>query len=229
MVRKFFAYDGKVMEILNKTGEIILLNIMVLVFSLPVITITPALTSFYYAMIKSVRRERGNPVKEFMRSMKRTIGRGILLTLGIFLWMGALLYGRWALHAGLGGTVNFRRVLYDVLLVLSACVLIYIFPVFSRFEMKLSGIVKLSFVMSIRYLPVTAAVTAGSAVIGWLLIYYLPIACILVVPGVWCYLVTFLMEKALLHYMPAAKAGEEQWYDADGRTQAEDERKTTSM
>lgn len=225
MIRKFFAYDGKVMEILNKTGEIILLNIMFLISCLPVITIASALTSFYYAMIKSVRRERGNPVREFMRSMKRTIAKGSLLTLGIFLWMGALLYGRWAFLNGLGATVSFQRVLYDVLIVLSICILIYIFPVFSRFEMKLSGIVKLSFVMSIRYLPVTAAVAAGSAAVGWLLIYYLPIASILVVPGVWCYLVTFLMEKALLHYMPEAKAGEEQWYDGVEQTESEDDRR----
>ena len=225
MIRKFFAYDGKVMEILNKTGEIILLNIIFLICCLPVITIASALTSFYYAMIKSVRRERGNPVREFMRSMKRTIAKGSLLTLGIFLWMGALLYGRWMLLNGPGGAVSFQRVLYDVLIVLSIFFLIYIFPVFSRFEMKLSGIVKLSFVMSIRYLPVTAAVAVGSAAVGWLLIYYLPIACILVVPGVWCYLVTFLMEKALLHYMPEAKAGEEQWYDGVEQTASEDDRR----
>ena len=225
MIRGFFAYDGKVMEILNKTGEIILLNIIFLICCLPVITIASALTSFYYAMIKSVRRERGNPVREFMRSMKRTIAKGSLLTLGIFLWMGALLYGRWMLLNGPGGAVSFQRVLYDVLIVLSIFFLIYIFPVFSRFEMKLSGIVKLSFVMSIRYLPVTAAVAVGSAAVGWLLIYYLPIACILVVPGVWCYLVTFLMEKALLHYMPEAKAGEEQWYDGVEQTESEDDRR----
>lgn len=224
MFQRFFSYDGKPMEFLNKLGEIIILNIVFLICCVPIVTAGSALTSFYYAMMKSVRRERGNgPIREFMSSMKRTLGRGVLLTIGMIAWMTLLFLGRQMALTGAEGTVSyapeaestvtFPVVLYGVAIVTSICVLIYIFPVFSRFEMKMTQIIKLSFVMCIRFLPVTAAVAAGSAVIGWLLIYRLPIACILVVPGIWCYAVTFLMEKALRHYMPEAKPGEEQWYD----------------
>lgn len=201
------------MEILNKLGEIILLNIVFLICCVPVITIGPALTSFYYAMIKSVRRERGGPIREFMNSMKRTLGRGILLTIGMIVWMTFMYLGVRMTWMGAEGTVTFTLALYTVAILLSGCVLIYIFPVLSRFEMRTMQIIKLSFVMSIRFLHVTAAVAVGSAAVGWLLICYLPVACILVVPGIWCYAVTFLMEKALKHYMPEAKPGEEQWYD----------------
>lgn len=201
------------MEILNKLGEIILLNIVFLICCVPVITIGPALTSFYYAMIKSVRRERGGPIREFMSSMKRTLGKGILLTIAMIVWIMLLYLGiRMAWTSG-EETVTFTLALYTVATLLSGCVLIYIFPVLSRFEMRTTQIIKLSFVMSIRFLYITAAVAVGSAAVGWLLIRYLPVACILVVPGIWCYAVTFLMERALKHYMPEAKPGEEQWYD----------------
>ena len=214
MFQNFFSYDGKLMEILNKLGEIILLNIVFLLCCVPIVTIGPALTSFYYAMIKSVRRERGGPIREFMNSMKRTFARGVLLTLGIAVWMALLHLGIQMARAGAEDTVTFPMVLYGVLIAVSICVLIYVFPVFSRFEMKMLQIIKLSFVMSIRFLPVTAAVALVSAVIGWLFINnFLPIACVLIIPGIWCYAVTFLMEKALRHYTPEAKPGEEQWYD----------------
>lgn len=205
------------MSFLNKTGEIILVNIVFLLCCIPVVTIASALTSFYYAMMKSIRRERGGPVKEFFHSMKRTLGRGIMLTVGILLWFALLYGGRWMVHAGAEGTVTFLEVLYDAAIVVSGCILIYLFPVFSRFEMRVAKMLQLSFVMSIRFFPVTVAVAAGSALIGWLLMFKLPIACILAVPGVWCYLVTFLMEKALLHYMPEAESGEEQWYDCEAK------------
>lgn len=207
------------MSFLNKTGEIILVNIVFLLCCIPVVTIGSALTSFYYATIKSIRRERGGPVKEFFHSMKRTLGKGILLTVGILLWFALLCCGRWMARAE--DTVTFTEVLYDVAIVVSGCVLIYLFPVFSRFEMRVTKMIQLSFVMSIRFFPVTVIVAAGSVLIGWLLVFKLPIACILVVPGIWCYLVTFLMEKALLHYMPEAKPGEEQWYDREMKTDAE--------
>lgn len=223
MFRRFFSYDGKPMEILNKLGEIILVNIVFLICCIPVVTIGPALTSFYYSMIKSVRRERGGPIREFFGSMKRTLGRGTLLTIGIIVWMGLLFLGRQMALAGAENaavlasetesTATFPVVLYGAAIVLSIGVLIYLFPVLSRFEMKTLQLIKLSFVMSIRFFPITVIVAAGSAIIGWALFRRLPMACILVVPGLWCYAVTFLMEKALKHYMPAAKPGEEQWYD----------------
>ncbi|MCM1268680.1 MAG: YesL family protein [Bacteroidales bacterium] len=215
MLRKFFAYDGKIVGFLNKTGEIILLNIVFLLCCLPVVTIGPALTSFYYAMIKSIRRERGTPLREFWHSMKRTLGRGVLLTIGILLWAALLWYGFEMTRARSQGTISFSMALYFIFIVVSLCILIYLFPVFSRFEMGAARMLQLSFVMSIRFFPITVIVAAGSALVGWLTIYVLPIACILVIPGVWCYLVTFLMERALLHYMPEAKPGEEQWYDGD--------------
>ena len=214
MFQKFFSYDGKPIEILNKLGEIILLNIVFLLCCVPIVTIGPALTSFYYAMIKSVRRERGGPIRDFMSSMRRTLARGVLLTVGVGVWMSILYVGIQMAQAGAEDSVTFPVVLYGVMIVISICVLIYVFPVFSRFEMKMLQIIKLSFVMSIRFLPVTVAVAAGSAAIGWLFLNnFLPIACILAVPGIWCYAVTFLMEKALRHYTPEAKPGEEQWYD----------------
>lgn len=213
MFQKFFSYDGKPMEILNKLGEIILLNIVFLICCVPVITIGSSLTSFYYAMIKSVRRERGGPIREFMSSMKRTLGKGSLLTVAIIVWMAFMYLGIRMAWTGAEDTVTFTLALYTVATLISGCVLIYVFPVLSRFEMRMMQIIKLSFVMSIRFFYVTAAIAVGSVAVGWLLVRYLPVACILMVPGIWCYAITFLMEKALKYYMPEAKPGEEQWYD----------------
>ena len=208
----FLAYDGKVIGFLNKMGEIILLNIVFLLCCLPVVTIGPSLTSFYYATIKSIRRERGYPLREFWSSMKRTMKKGILLTVIILLWLAALLLGKEYSMAG-AEELTPTALMYNFLILVSACVLIYVFPVFSRFEMKLTEIVKLAFVMSIRFLPITLLILLSSAAVGWLLIYFLPVACFLFVPGLWCLALTFLMEKVLLAYMPKAEKGEENWYD----------------
>ncbi len=206
------SYDGKLVGFLNKTGEIILLDMAFLVCCLPVVTILPALTSLYYATMKSIRRERGYPLKEFFSSMKRTLPKGILLTVIWLLWLAALFFGR-DYFSGADGERTAMSVLYGFLIFVSACVLICLFPVFSRFELKLTGILKLAFVMSIRFLPLTVLELAGTVLIGWVLVYFLPIPCFFFVPGLWCLVLTFPMEKALRAYMPKAKEGEEQWYD----------------
>lgn len=206
--------EGKIAGLLNTSGEIILLNMVFLVCCLPVVTLGPALASLYYATMKSIRRERGYPVREFFRSFRRTLKRGILITLLAAVWFGLLFFGRY--YAGTGQwKASPGRGLYDAFIIISICVMFYLFPVLSRFEMSLTGILKLSFLMSIRFLPVTVLNIVGSAAVVLLMIYVLPIPCILFVPGLWCLAQTFLTERALQAYTPEAQPGEEQWFDKE--------------
>lgn len=200
-MRGILTFEGPVIQFFHKTGEVIIATMLFLLFCIPVITAGPSITSLYYAVIKSVRRERGYVTSEFMRSLKRTLGKGTILTIGMLVWFGLLAFGRMQASAHMA-------LIYNVLIVLSIVVSVYIFPVLSRFEMKLTGIVKLSFVMSIRYFYYTIPIIAGTAVLVWLQYYYLPMPCIFVLPGAWCYVVTFMMERALLAYMPAKEEAE---------------------
>ncbi len=212
---ELFSQDGKVMNFLYRTGELILLNIVFLITCIPIVTIGSALTSFYYATIKSIRRERGTPVKEYFGSMKRTMKKGILLVLELAVWFGLLYIGRRY------SQVNERShmvVVYNVLMLLSAAVAVYVFPVLSRFEMKLTNCWKLAFLMCIRFFPYTIVIVAGTAGIAWLQFYILPMPCILFVPGLWCLVITFMMEQALLAYMPRPEEGQEDaWYYDSGK------------
>lgn len=217
---KFFSWDGRFMELVNGFGELVMLSVVFLICCVPVVTIGPAVTSLYYAVIKSVRRGRGTPLSEFFASMKRTLGRGIIITLEIMA-VGAALYMGYrqavAMNeaAAAGITTHDGKVfatVYVILGVLLMAVSVYIFPILSRFTMRTMNMWKLAFVMGIRYLPVTAAVIAGTALLIWLQIYVFPIPCIAFVPGCWCFIVTFMMEKVLLHYMPKPEEGDDAWY-----------------
>lgn len=217
---RWCSWDGRFMEILNGIGELIMLSVVFLICCIPIVTIGPAITSLYYAVIKSVRRGRGTPLGEFFSSMKRTMGQGILITVEIIV-VGAALYLGYrqavamneAAAAGLAAhDGKVFATIYIILAILLAAMTVYMFPILSRFTMKTVNMWKLAFVMGIRFLPVTAAVIAGTAALIWIQIYVLPIPCIAFVPGCWCFAVTFMMEKVLLHYMPKPEEGEDAWY-----------------
>lgn len=214
--------EGSLMELLTKAGQLILLTLLWLICCIPIVTIVPSTTSFYYGVVKVVRRGRGYVAEEFFRSVKRTLGKGILLTVGMLLWFSALLYGRQT--AVLNGVDGFDLLLftYDLLLALSGCVCVCLFPVYSRFEMKLTAIIKLSFVMAVRYIYYSIPLLAGTIVVGWLAVMKLPMLSILILPGFWCYGASFLVERMLLGYMPPAKDGEDAWYrEEDSRKHRE--------
>lgn len=201
IVKGIFSFEGPFIQFFHKTGELIFVTVLFLLFCIPVVTAGASITSLYYATIKSVRRERGYPTQEFMRSMKRTLGKGTVLTIGMLIWYGLLALG---VYKSEGKMIA----VYGLFIIVSIFVSIYIFPVLSRFEMKLSGILKLAFVMSIRFIYFTIPIVLGTVLLIWLQIYYLPMPCILVVPGAWCYIVTFMMERVLLAYMPTQEEAE---------------------
>lgn len=212
MFKKVFAYDGKFMEFLRKTGELIMLSVVFLVCCIPVITAGSSAASLYYSVIKSVRRDRGSALREFFSSMRRTLAKGCLITFEIIVWFAALFFGReifLALDTDMGKSMS---VINLILMTASLGVVAYIFPILSRFEMKIGNMWKLAFVMCIRFFPITVALVVGTVLVGWAQFMVIPIPCIAVIPGAWCFIITFMMERALLAYMPEPEEDDDSWY-----------------
>ena len=65
-----FKLDSPLMNFLNKLCDIMILNILVLVFSLPIFTIGAAVTAGYYMSFKMVKNEENYIVKGFWKAFK---------------------------------------------------------------------------------------------------------------------------------------------------------------
>lgn len=207
-----FSPDSTLMYYMTKAGWIIILNIVFLLSCIPLFTIGSAVTSFYYAMIKSIRRDRGYPLAEYWASFKRTFVSGSVATLVAGVWVALLVY-LWNVAVVMSGTTGvFLQKIYIGLLIVTGAVVCYLFPVMSRFTMKLSSMVKLAFVMAVRFLPYTVVMLLGTLLIAFIWFRFLPVPLILVWPGAWCFVCTFMMEKVLRNYMPEPKEGEDAWY-----------------
>ena len=63
--------DGPVVTFLTKTGELILLGLVWLLTSFPVLTIGTSTIALYHAIVKSVRHERGYPVREYFKAFRQ--------------------------------------------------------------------------------------------------------------------------------------------------------------
>lgn len=217
-MNQLFSTDGIVYKFLTVTGNIILATMLWLAGCIPVVTIGTSTAAFYYTMVKSVRKEVGYVHSEFWRGYKLNFKRGVAATV-VLLALGILL--GLEMRMVLGNEVEVSRIWYSLsglLIVLMILITLYLFPVMSRFDMKLSKLCMLAFVISIRYWYITAALIVGLAVVTLAQLYLLPIPLILLTPGLWCYASSFLVEKAMKPYMPKPQIseGEEQtenWYD----------------
>lgn len=224
---EFFSSEGLLIGFFQKIGMLIVLSVLFLLCSFPLVTMGAAASALYYAVAKSVRRGRGYPTKEFFRAFKRNLKNGTVLTV-IFGGLAALiLYNRevlWQASSGEremlseimmggpdGGALTLY-VVYDGMLIFLAMLAVYLFPVLSRFAMKLSDIVKLSFVMSLRFFYFTVLLTAGMGILIYLQWKLLPMPTILLLPGGWTYLSSFLLEKVMKKFIADPRDGEDAWY-----------------
>ncbi len=207
-----FGSDSKLMYYLNKVGQIIILNVYFIIGCLPIFTIGTSITAFYYAMIKAVRRERSYPTTEFWQSYLRNLVNGILFTVSI---LAAFVLGYLNREYVASQTTQAAPVLvviYDILFVLLGLLISFLFPVMSRFSLKRTTLLRMAIEMSIRHLPYTIALIAGTVFSGMLLLWVLPIPFLLILPGAWCYISTFLVEPVLKKYMGKPQEGEDAWY-----------------
>ena len=87
---KLFDLDSPFMRFLSRLADLMILNILVLIISIPVITIGAALTAMHYVLIKMVRNEETYITKMFFKSFKENFIQStiewiiIMAVLGVF-------------------------------------------------------------------------------------------------------------------------------------------------
>lgn len=164
MLQGLFNYDNPVWRFIGKLGDLILLNILWLICSIPIFTIGASTTAVYYVTLKLVRDEDDSTIKSFFRSFKNNFKQAtaiwlILLAAGIVLgfdfWFfvsGQMAIGGAAkvvLTAGSGG-----------LLLIYLFILTYVFPLQSRFYNPVKRTLFNAFFMSVRHLLQTVGIIA---------------------------------------------------------------------
>lgn len=211
-MNSLFNLDNPVMRFLSKVFDVMYLSVLWGLFSLPIITIGASTTAMYYTTVKVIRRERGYVFQEFWKSFKVNLVQSTLAW--ILVMIGAALFATNVMFAK-NLDSQFGMVLEAVYIVMCAMVLgtgMYIFPVMSRFTMKLFPLIKTCSFLLLKYFPrslVLAAITAASV----FFIYLQPIMSFFV-PVCGTLLFSLMMEPILKKYTPHANEGDnrDEWY-----------------
>ena len=83
--------EGKVSSVLNLIGDLIILNLLTLVCSIPIITFGAAFSSMYQILIKIVRKEEGHIVGPYFKAFRENFRKSTVVWLiggGISFFIG---------------------------------------------------------------------------------------------------------------------------------------------
>lgn len=157
--------DSPLMRFLTKIADLMVLNILFCVTSIPLITIGASWTALYSVTLKMVRDEEGSVSRSYFRSFRQNFKQATLLWLGVLVVLALLVLDIRVLNGMAGGTApGLLRVGVEILALLGIMVLQYLFPSLARFEASLADTLKNACMMALAHLPKTALMTA--AVVG---------------------------------------------------------------
>ena len=156
MFQGFFNYDNPVWRFIGKLGDLILLNVLWTVCSIPVFTIGAATTAVYYVTLKMVRDENDSTIRSFFHSFKDNFKQATVIWL-IFLAVGLMLaFDIWFFVTGqapVPGTLgNLMTAIAGGLTILYIFAYTYVFPLQARFYNPVKYTIRNAFFMSIRHL-----------------------------------------------------------------------------
>lgn len=166
---KLFRMDSPLMRFLTKIADLMVLNILFCVTSIPLITIGASWTALYSVTLKMVRDEEGSVSRSYFRSFRQNFRQATLLWLGGLVVLALLVLDIRVLNGMSEGTApGLLRVGVEILALLGIMVLQYLFPSLARFEASLADTLKNACMMALAHLPKTALMTAAAVGAVWI-------------------------------------------------------------
>ena len=149
-----FSPDSKIMQVIGKITDLILLNIVFLLSCLPVFTIGAATAAMYTLCFRMLRQEEGNIIKPYFRAFKENFkpATGIFAVLVLILVPNYLYFDRF-FHAG--SPVMYLFIFIAVVTVLTAGLA---FPWVSQFRNSVLQTLQNALLLSIGNFPRALAV-----------------------------------------------------------------------
>ncbi len=149
--------DSKVMQFITKIATTAYLNALWCVCSLPIVTIGASTTALFYVSVRLARNEEGHITQEFFDSFKRNFKQATIIWL-IMLAIGAVLgvdaYVLYHLrYTGIFWTI--LTVFFILAAVAYGIVLMYIFPLLSKFDNTIPAMFKNAIMIGMRFLLCT--------------------------------------------------------------------------
>ena len=155
-MKKFFDMDNPVMRALAVAADLLVLNLLTLLCSLPIVTAGAAITALNDMTIHMVREEDTYLIKPYFRSFAANWKRATLFWL-LLLVVAALIYYDYLAALTFAPPLRFAIAAIAVMVL---AVALYAFALLSRYENSLLHTVKNAAMLAVGFFPRTLVVTA---------------------------------------------------------------------
>jgi len=161
---KIFNSENPVMRFLARLVDLAILNVITLLYCIPVITAGGALTAMNYVLLHLHRGDESYIIRMFRKSFRENFKQGIpegLLTLAV---AGIAAVDLLALHGSESRAATMMMIIITIITVMLFVACVYMFALQSRYENTVGGTIMNALRLAIANLPRSA----GMAIV-WLI------------------------------------------------------------
>ncbi|MGN0999813.1 MAG: YesL family protein [Faecousia sp.] len=147
-----FSPDSKVMKLLGRIADIIILNILYLISCIPILTIGAATSALYTVCFRLGTDAEGPVIKGYFAAFRDNFKQGTIVWLVILAYLLCACYSAVLLYH-LQGALRYTFILFAVFALLGLTAFSYAFPLISQFQNRTWRVLYNAFVFSLAYLP----------------------------------------------------------------------------
>lgn len=147
---RFFSVDGALYKFISRLWDVIKLNFLWLLFSLPIVTMGAATVAVFSVTLKMVDDTEGYAARQFVKAFRANLKQGIPLGL-ICLFCSYVVYLDFELFNKVEGNPIYLLAFGLVAAFVFVMSFIYAFPLSARYENTLIGTIKNSVNIATRY------------------------------------------------------------------------------
>ena len=145
--------DGKFVKVLNRIADLVGLNLLAILFCIPIITIGASITAVYGCIFRIQEKREGYLTKDFWKLFKECFRSSTIIYL-VGVAVVAMLYLDYQIFAT-DSRLDILQVLVVAGGILVAEIFTYAFPMESSFENSLKATVKNALLLGISNIPYT--------------------------------------------------------------------------
>lgn len=178
MLSQIFNYDNPVWRFIGKFFDIMVLNLLWTVCSIPIVTIGASTTAVYYVMLKLVRDEEGPTVRSFFKSFKENFKQATVIWLVILAAGAVIVFDLYFFLMLRTEATTFRFIMISLFCgfaLIGSGITLFVFPLQSRFYNPVKKTLFNAFFISIRHFLHTLGMLVINAGIPFLALSYVPI------------------------------------------------------
>lgn len=155
MKEKLFGLDSPFFNFMSKLGDLMLLNLMWILCSLPIVTVGASTTALIYTGMKLAKGRDGYVVRNFWSAFKSNFRQSTIIYVILLVLGGAFGFSTWYWMHQEGTVCQILTIASVAILVVWLLEVLFVFAVQAKFENTIGNTMKNALIMAVQNLPIT--------------------------------------------------------------------------